>query len=152
MINNAKFAHVNLVAEDWRRLAEFYTDVFGCTPLPPERDFSGDDLDRGTGVPGARLTGMHLLLPGCGDNVPTLEIFHYSVFAESNGKVVNRPGFGHIAFVVDDVEAASNEVLRHGGSAVGEIVTMKVETGPKVTWCYVRDPEGNIIELQSWVD
>jgi glyoxylase I family protein len=63
---------------------------------------------------------------------------------------VNRPGFGHIAFSVDDVEAAQKLVLQAGGGAVGEIVTLQVETGAKVTWCYVTDPEGNIIELQSW--
>jgi len=29
-------------------------------------------------------------------------------------------------------------------------VTLEVVTGAKVTWCYVTDPEGNIIELQTW--
>jgi len=29
-------------------------------------------------------------------------------------------------------------------------VTLQVATGAKVTWCYVADPEGNAIELQSW--
>ncbi|MCC6312340.1 MAG: VOC family protein, partial [Trueperaceae bacterium] len=33
---------------------------------------------------------------------------------------------------------------------VGEIVTLARSNGAKVTWCYVTDPEGNIIELQSW--
>ena len=34
--------------------------------------------------------------------------------------------------------------------AVGEIVSLQVSTSAKVTWCYVTDPEGNVIELQSW--
>jgi hypothetical protein len=29
-------------------------------------------------------------------------------------------------------------------------VTLTTATGARVTWCYVTDPEGNIIELQSW--
>ncbi len=33
---------------------------------------------------------------------------------------------------------------------IGEIVTLTTATGARVTWCYVTDPEGNIIELQSW--
>ena len=45
---------------------------------------------------------------------------------------------------------ARDEVLASGGRAVGEIVTLQVSGGPKVTWCYVADPEGNVIELQSW--
>ena len=63
---------------------------------------------------------------------------------------VNRPGFGHIAFVVDDVPTAREAVLRAGGKPVGEIVTLATATGPTVTWVYVTDPEGNIIELQTW--
>jgi len=39
--------------------------------------------------------------------------------------------------------------LSHGGSAVGEVVTVTVSPTARVTWCYVRDPEGNIVELQS---
>ena len=35
----------------------FYEEVFGCTPMPPERDISGKWLEDATGVPGARSTG-----------------------------------------------------------------------------------------------
>ena len=34
-------------AHDWRRLAAFYTDVFGCELVPPERDIRSADLDAG---------------------------------------------------------------------------------------------------------
>jgi catechol 2,3-dioxygenase-like lactoylglutathione lyase family enzyme len=57
---------------------------------------------------------------------------------------------GHIAFSVDDVAEAQQAVLRAGGQRVGEIVTLETADGAKVTWCYVTDPEGNMIELQSW--
>ena len=63
---------------------------------------------------------------------------------------MNRPGLGHLAFSVDDVRAAREAVLAAGGGAVGEVVTLETATGAKVTWCYLRDIEGNIIELQSW--
>ena len=63
---------------------------------------------------------------------------------------MNRPGFGHIAFLVDNVAEAQDAVLQAGGSAIGEIVTLQLVTGARVTWCYVTDPEGNAIELQSW--
>jgi catechol-2,3-dioxygenase len=29
-------------------------------------------------------------------------------------------------------------------------VTLQTADGRLVTWCYLTDPEGNIIELQSW--
>ena len=62
---------------------------------------------------------------------------------------MNRPGFGHIAFVVDDVPAAREAVIRAGGQPVGEVVTLTNAAGQRLTWVYVTDPEGNVLELQS---
>ncbi len=146
----AKYVHTNLIAQDWHALAEFYQRVFGCVPVPPERDLSGPSLEAGTGVPGAHLRGMHLRLPGYGDAGPTLEIFNYNVLEEKPATAANRPGFGHIAFAVDDVHAAREGVLAAGGRAVGAVVTIQIASGAQVTWCYVTDPEGNVIELQAW--
>ncbi len=150
MISGSRYGHTNLIAHDWRMLARFYEEQFGCVPVPPERDFKGKDLERGTGIPGAELRGVHLLLPGHGPNGPTLEIFNYNILREKADVAVNRPGFGHIAFVVDDVVSAREAVLAAGGQPVGEVVTLTTATGAKVTWVYVTDPEGNVIELQSW--
>ena len=146
----AKYTHTNLIAEDWRALANFYQSIFECVPVPPERDFQGEKLEAGTAIPGIHLRGAHLRLPGYDDNGPTLEIFNYNILEQRAKTAVNRPGFGHIAFSVDDVAGAQTTVLQAGGSVVGDIVTLQVATGAKVTWCYVTDPEGNIIELQSW--
>ena len=146
----ARYAHTNLIAQDWHTLADFYQRVFGCTPVPPERDLSGPNLEAGTGVPNAHLRGIHLRLPGYGDTGPTLEIFNYTTLEDRTATAVNRPGFAHIAFAVDDVQAAREAVLAAGGRAVGDVVTTSIATGAKVTWCYVTDPEGNIIELQAW--
>jgi predicted enzyme related to lactoylglutathione lyase len=150
MIQGAAYVHTNLIARDWRALAAFYEEVFGCAVLAPERDFAGPTLEAGTGVPGAALRGVHLRLPGYGDSGPTLEIFTYSPVAEGLPAAVNRPGFGHIAFAVPSVSDARLAVLAAGGRPVGEIVTMTTKTGGRVTWCYVSDPEGNVIELQAW--
>jgi predicted enzyme related to lactoylglutathione lyase len=149
MISGARYVHTNLVARDWRRLARFYEDVFGCMLVPPERDLSGAEMEAGTGVAGVRLRGMHLRLPGAGANGPTLEIFEYSDHAADVPRLVNRPGFAHIAFAVDSVADAREQVLANGGSPVGDVVTVAISATARVTWCYVRDPEGNIIELQT---
>ena len=103
MIAGAKYGHTNLIAKDWRALARFYEEQFGCTPVPPERDYKGADLERGTAIPGAELKGAHLRLFGHGAEGP-----------------------------------------------VGKVVTLTTATGSRVTWVYVTDPEGNVIELQSW--
>jgi catechol 2,3-dioxygenase-like lactoylglutathione lyase family enzyme len=150
MISGARFGHTNLIAKDWRRLAHFYTELFGCVLVPPERDYSGSALERGTGIPGAALQGAHLRLPGFGEQGPTLEIFTYASGPARHPSAPNVPGFGHIAFQVDSVPDAHARVMAAGGAAVGEIVTTTPRAGVHVTWCYVTDPEGNIIELQSW--
>lgn len=150
-MSGVRFGHVNLVAADWRRLVKFYGEVFGCTPTGTERDLHGEALERGTGLPSARLRGVHLRLPGHGENGPTLEIFSYEQNAANPPAMPNRVGFGHIAFVVSDVEATQKVVLAAGGAQHGEIVTTAAN-GRKVTWVYMRDPEGNLVELQAWSD
>jgi catechol 2,3-dioxygenase-like lactoylglutathione lyase family enzyme len=146
----ARFAHVNLVARDWRKLAGFYEKVFGCRPVPPERDLQGPWLERATGLAGARIRGMHLRLPGGDENGPTLEIFQYQPEGETDGKAVNRPGFGHIAFAVEEVAAAREAVLEAGGGEVGAVTTVPVAGAGTITFVYLTDPEGNILELQRW--
>jgi len=151
MIEGVRFGHTNLIARDWRRLARFYTELFGCTLVPPERNYSGSDLERGTGIPGAALAGAHLRLPGHGEHGPTLEIFTYSANQERPAPAPNALGFGHIAFQVTSVPTAREQVVAAGGTPVGEVVTSTTTAGTRVMWCYVADPEGNIVELQSWL-
>ncbi len=145
-----KYAHTNLIAKNWRRLSAFYREVFECVPIPPERELSGEWLDKATGLEGSRISGIHLRLPGYGDDGPTLEIFQYSSMPKRPPARPNRPGFSHLAFAVDDVSAATRAVFDHGGSAVGELTARDVPGVGLVTFRYVMDPEGNIIEVQNW--
>lgn len=41
------------------------------------------------------------------------------VFFENELASINRPGFVHIAFLVDDVEFYLNKTLEHGGRGIG---------------------------------
>ncbi len=147
---NAKFVHVNIIASDWRKLAEFYMQVFGCEPVPPERKLSGDLLEKGTDIRGAEINGIHLRLPGYGKKGPTLEIFQYSKNEQRDRVIINGEGIGHIAFRVNDIEMFSKVIQDWGGTHVGEKVTLDVEGAGMITFLYMTDPEGNIIELQKW--
>lgn len=150
MIDGVRHGHTNVIAQDWRRLVDFYVTVFGCEPVPPERDLHGPVVEAGTGVSGATLNGMHLRLPGHGPDGPTLEIYSFGTMPPKPPTAIDRPGYGHLAFQVTDVAAARREVLAAGGIALGGIVRTQVAADRSVTWCYVTDPEGNPVELQSW--
>jgi catechol 2,3-dioxygenase-like lactoylglutathione lyase family enzyme len=146
----AKYVHTNLTGRDWRKLVRFYCDVLGCVPKPPERDLSGGWLRDLTSLESPHLTGMHLQLPGFGDGGPTLEIFSYDQMVPGSIPVVNEPGFGHLAFLVEDVDAGLAAILAAGGTALGSVATTEVKGVGVLRVVYARDPEGNIVELQNW--
>ncbi|HEY4638493.1 MAG TPA: VOC family protein [Candidatus Udaeobacter sp.] len=146
----AKYVHTNLIARDWKRLVQFYCEVFGCERKGAERDLSAAWLDRVNSVPNARLCGVHLKLPGYDNDGPTLEIFSYDHLIERGLPRANECGFGHIAFGVENVDEALQAVIAAGGGAVGEIATAEVQGVGLLRLVYARDPEGNIVELQKW--
>ena len=146
----ARYVHTNLIAQDWRKLVDFYEQVFGCTTVVAESVLAGRWVAQLSAVPEAELRLTHLRLPGCGDDGPTLEIIHYNRQEQAPAPAVNRPGFGHIAFLVDDVEAAHAAVLAAGGGSVGELIATDLPGRGRLTAIYATDPEGNVIELQHW--
>ncbi len=144
-----RFAHTNIAARNWEKLSDFYINVFECKIKPPKRDLKGEWLDRAIGLKNARQTGVHLSLPGY-DNPPTLEIFSYEKFIDTNPIMANQIGFTHIAFEVDDVDATYKKALKYGATALGEVIENKIEGVGVLKFTYLRDIEGNIIEIQSW--
>ncbi len=112
----AKCGHTNIAAADWPRLVDFHTNVFGCVPVPPERNLRGEALEQGAGIAGAELAGIHLRLPGHGAEGPTLEIFTYGLNDTLGPGLPNRTGFGHIAFIVPDVLEAEYRSANHEGT------------------------------------
>ncbi|MSU42003.1 MAG: VOC family protein [Pedosphaera sp.] len=145
-----RYAHVNIIARDWRQLCAFYEEVFACVPVSTERDHHGAHIDRLTALPGARIHGRHLRVPGHGEHGPTIEIFSYEANAPDLPRRLNQPGFAHLAFEVDDVDATRAQIQRLGGVDVGELVTIDIAGTGKLTLIYMGDPEGNIVELQHW--
>lgn len=145
-----RYAHTNIAARDWRTLSEFYIRVFNCKLKPPERKLSGDWLDRATGLTDAALEGVHLLLPGHGEDGPTMEIFTYKDTYAVDTSTANRLGFTHIAFEVDDIERVYTDAIEYGATVLGKITERAIPGVGELKFVYLRDPEGNIVEIQSW--
>ncbi len=97
-----------------------------------------------------RRSCLAFRLPGYGDSGPTLEIFQYNHTETEAQKRINRPGLTHIAFAVEDVAAACEAVLAAGGSDYGKMAHVEINGAGTITFVYVTDPEGNIVELQHW--
>ena len=145
-----KFAHTNIVSVNWKELVDFYAKTFECKIVPPIRKQSGKWLEKGTGLQNAKLEGAHLLLPGYGEKGPTLEIYQYEHIEKQDVVSPNKRGFGHIAFEVENVESILDSLKRNGGTVFGEITKRTIKDVGEITFVYARDPEGNLIELQSW--
>ena len=96
------------------------------------------------------MEGADLLLPGYGENGPTLEIYTYEIIKEQDLVFPNQKGFGLIAFEEESVEQVLASLDRNGGKALGEITTRIVVGIGEITFVYARAPEGNLIELESW--
>ena len=145
-----KYTHTNIIARNYQKLAEFYANVFECEPVYPERNLSGEWIERLTGLKDVQIRGLHLRLPGYSE-APTLEIFQYNQEDFSNEMpAINRPGFAHIAFQVDDVGFYLDKLIANGGRKLGETVEKEIEGAGILTVVYARDPEGNIVEIQNW--
>ncbi len=145
-----KFVHTNIISKNCTKLADFYVAVFECECAGKEYELYGDWLKEGANIKSAKLKGINLRLPGYEKDGPELEIFQYDeMFERSEPIAANREGFGHIAFKVDNVEAILEKLTSAGGNKLGRVVNKEFKSGT-LTFTYAKDPEGNIIELQTW--
>ena len=68
--------------------------------------------------------------------------------AQEPAPTANRPGLRHVAFKVDDVRGVVDRVREAGWETVGEIA----DDENTFLLCYVRGPEGLIVELAERLD
>jgi catechol 2,3-dioxygenase-like lactoylglutathione lyase family enzyme len=79
-----------------------------------------------------------------GDGRIELVRFHAPAYPGDPGHAPsNAPGIRHLAFEVDDLDAVLAGVRARGGELVGEVERF----GGTYRLCYVRGPEGIIVEL-----
>ncbi|MFY1713450.1 VOC family protein [Tritonibacter mobilis] len=141
-----RLSHISLTARDAAVLGEFYAEVFGYRERRPAKRLSGASVSRGNGLKDADIYSIWLALPD--DSGPFLEILEYTQTLNRGRPEVNAPGFGHLAFVVNDLNRVLRDVLRCGGAMQGEVTNFGSAEAP-VLIVYVRDPEGNLLELES---
>lgn len=147
MASLTRYMHTSIVARDVKRLADFYEQTLGCVRVRPSQELSGDDMGRAVGLPFVRQRGEWLRLPGVEGCI--LEIFEYAESEDRPTPSANRVGLNHTAFEVADVDATVEAIVEGGGEGLGEIIDLEFPDGGRLTYVFVRDPEGNLIELMQ---
>jgi catechol 2,3-dioxygenase-like lactoylglutathione lyase family enzyme len=133
--------HVGIVVDDLEAATEFFVE------LGFERRGSGQVeggwVDRIVALDGVRVDFAMMQTP---DGHGRLELIRFrsppSQGDESHAPA-NTRGLRHLAFVVDDIDAVLAGLRTHGGELVGEVE--RYENVFRL--CYIRGPEGIIVEL-----
>jgi catechol 2,3-dioxygenase-like lactoylglutathione lyase family enzyme len=138
--------HVGLVVRDLDRSIYFYHDLLG---LPfanePTPWFSGPELEKGVGVPGATLRQVSMWV---GEH-SSMELIEYGNRPASSTSSVpnNYLGAAHVCFRVEDIHAKKAELESNGVKFYSDVNV--VDEGPLAgwRWCYFSDPDGLALEL-----
>lgn len=108
-----------------------------------EGNVEGEWVDRIIGLQGVKATIVMLRTSDGGTNIE-LSKFHTPLDEnEVPRPLANTPGIRHIALVVEDIEDIVAKLKKKGTELVGEI--QNYENIYKL--CYIRGPEGIILEL-----
>jgi catechol 2,3-dioxygenase-like lactoylglutathione lyase family enzyme len=128
--------HVGIVVEDLAGAIHFFVEL--GLELEAQWEAEGGFVDRVIGLEGVRAD-CAMLRTADGHARIELSKFHSPPAEGGNGHAPsNTPGIRHLTFAVDDLDAAVE-----GLELVGEIETYQ----DSVRLCYVRGPEGIIVEL-----
>lgn len=135
------FVHVGLVVEDLDETVRFLSLLgFDCGAPGVH---SGAWIDRIIGLEDVTVETVMARGPDGRDVFEVVRFRSPSARAQEPAPAANRPGLRHIAFRVDDVRGVVDRVRAAGWDTVGEIVDYE----GMFLLCYVRGPEGLIVEL-----
>lgn len=142
-----RMEHVGIVVDDLPAATAFFVEL-GLELQGGEWQIEGRWVDRIVGLEGVRMDGAMLQTP---DGHGCLELVKYHAPPGPDGDPqapANAPGIRHLSFAVDDIDAAVAGLRARGVGLVGEVVRYE----DSYLLCYVRGPEGIIVELAEQLD
>lgn len=136
--------HTSFAVADLDRSLAFYVGLLGCDLLW-RREIADGYFRRIVGLPDAVVRAAHLRIPG---SAHTLELFEYATPRGQPADVQpNNPGSAHLAWLVDDLAAAYDELraadVRFRAAPV--VIDAGVNRGGLAA--YALDPDGIVVEL-----
>jgi catechol 2,3-dioxygenase-like lactoylglutathione lyase family enzyme len=133
--------HVGIVVDDLAGAVAFFAEL--GLELEGEATVEGRVVDRVIGLDGVRSDIAMMRTP---DGHARIELtkFHTPQGRGSGpGAPANALGIRHVTFAVDDIDDVLHRLRAHGAELVGELE--QYENSYRL--CYVRGPEGIILEL-----
>ena len=138
--------HVGIVVGDLAAATAFFVEL-GLAPVG-EAAVEGAWVDRIIGLPGVRSRIVMLETPD-GHGRIELSAFDSPPSPDAGPPAAsNVPGLRHLAFEVDDLDDVLARLRPHGAGLVGEV--QRYEDVYRL--CYVRGPEGILVELAQRLD
>ncbi len=133
--------HVGIVVDDLAAATAFFTEL--GLELQGEGSVGGDWVDRVIALEGVRADIAMLDTPDGHGRLELTKFHAPPARGEDSHAPANTRGLRHLSFEVDDVAAAVAGLRSHGAELLGEIERYE----EKYLLCYVRGPEGIIVEL-----
>lgn len=133
--------HVGIIVDDLAAAVAFFVGL--GLEVQGEGAVEGQWVDSVVGLEGVRADFAVVQTP---DGHGRLELTKYHAPAGGEGDrnaPANTPGIRHVAFAVDDIDATVTGLQARGTELVGELERYKDD----YRLCYVRGPEGIIVEL-----
>ena len=136
-----RMEHVGIVVDDLAAATAFFVEL--GLELQGEGPVEGGWVDRIVGLEGVRAEIAMMQTP---DGHGRLELAKFHSPPAQGGDrhaPANTPGIRHLAFAVDDIDAVVAGLRARGAELVGELE--RYEDSYRL--CYIRGPEGIIVEL-----
>ena len=140
-----RMEHVGIVVDDLAAATEFFVQL--GLELQGEGTVEGGWVDRIVGLESVQADMVMLQTP---DGHGRLELVKFHAPATPGGDPhapANTPGLRHVAFAVENIDAVVAGLRARGAELVGELE--RYEDSYRL--CYVRGPEGIIIELAQQI-
>ena len=136
--------HTSYTVSDIERSKQFYCDLLGCEVIW-EREIVDKYFRDIVAFPDSVVKAVVLRIPGS-DHV--LELFEYVHPRGAKPDMsTNNPGNSHLAFFVDDLRAAYEELSVKGVKFKSEPVEIDYGENAGSWGIYLEDPDGITMEL-----
>jgi catechol 2,3-dioxygenase-like lactoylglutathione lyase family enzyme len=140
-----RMEHVGIVVDDLAAATEFFVEL--GLELQGEAAIEGRVVDRVVGLEGVRTEVAFMQTPDGHGRLELIKFHTPSHQGDNRHTQANTPGIRHVAFAVEDIDAVVAGLRARGAELVGELE--RYEDSYRL--CYVRGPEGIIVELAEQI-